>query len=94
MDFSLRSKFLHEVEKHTNLGLLSVHVTFFFVTPTAGGSFLGQGWNLHHSSNPSWCKGNAGSLTLCTRKELPGSTRHFTTVADTAPDATGTTHLC
>ena len=33
--------------------------------------FLGQGLNLHHSSNPSHCNDNAGSLTCCVTREHP-----------------------
>ena len=33
--------------------------------------FLSQGLNLCHSSNPSHCIDNAGSLTCCTTRELP-----------------------
>ena len=34
--------------------------------------FLGQGMNLHHSSEPRHGNGNAGSLTCCTTRELQG----------------------
>ena len=32
--------------------------------------FLGQGSNLLHSSNPSYCSDNVGYLTHCTTQEL------------------------
>ena len=34
------------------------------------GKFLGQLFNLCHSSNPSYCNDNTGSSTRCTTREL------------------------
>ena len=48
---------------------------FWFFLPFFGHThstckFLGQGLKLHHSSNPSCCSDNAGSLTHYTTREL------------------------
>ena len=47
-------------------------VLFFFFFPCCPLSmwkFLAQGWNPHHSSNPSSCSDSAGSLTHCTTRD-------------------------
>ena len=48
-------------------------VLFFFFSSSACEKwiFLGQESNLYHSSNPSYCSDNAGSLTHCATRELP-----------------------
>ena len=43
---------------------------FFLATPAACGRSPGQGRNPCHSSNPSPCRDNAGSLTCCATREL------------------------
>ena len=51
-------------------------ICFFFSFFWGGGhshgiwKFLGQGSNLSHSSDPSPCSDNTGSLTCCTTREL------------------------
>ena len=42
----------------------------FFGTAHIIWKFLGQGWSLHHSSNPSYCRDNARSLTRWATREL------------------------
>ena len=48
---------------------LSFYLLFIFLA-TACGSSWGQESNTHHSSDPSHCSDNAGSLTSCATREL------------------------
>lgn len=49
---------------------------FFFLAVPRGIQFLGQGWSPRHSSDPSHCSDNVGSLTHCAARELQDVT-HF-----------------
>ena len=56
---------------------IGFHVAFFLGCTCSMWRFLGQGSNLRHSSDPSCCSGNAGSLTLCATREFLGCLRIF-----------------
>ena len=45
-------------------------VLFFFCHVCGTWKFPGQGSNLRHSSDSSYCSNNTGSLTCCTTREL------------------------
>ena len=48
-------------------------LTLFFGRSRSTQKFLGQGWILYHSSDPSSCSDKAGSLSCCSTRELPES---------------------
>ena len=49
---------------------ITLYWAFFFWSLHDIWQFPSQGLNLHHSSNPSRCSNNTGSLTHCTTREL------------------------
>ena len=58
---------LHYMAHNT---LLPSPNSFFFCLSQSIWKFPGQGWDPHHSSDPSLCSDNARSLTCCTTREL------------------------
>ena len=60
---------MYSSEKYNNREFLIFHL-FFFGCAHGKWKFPGQGSNPWHTSNPSHCSDNTGSLTCCTKREL------------------------